>query len=184
MNSTYRNSDMEERNMKILILGMGNPILSDDGVGLLMAERLKERVTGADVAVNPMVGLTLLDQILDYDRVFIIDAMTSSGGTIGDVMVISETGVHGSLHLFSSHGINIFGLMDFGRECGYGMPELAAVYGIEIGNEVAFGNELTPALQSRIDSIEQGIIADMVCREPSLSIATGISSPAATSPRP
>jgi hydrogenase maturation protease len=163
---------MEERSMKILILGMGNPILSDDGVGLLLAERVGNKITGADVAVNPMIGLTLLDQILGYDRVFIIDAMTSSGGTVGTTMVISESDGHGSLHLFSSHGINIFSLMDFGRESGFDMPELAAVYGIEIGREVAFGCELTPALRSQIEAIEQGIIEDMVSREPSLSIST------------
>ncbi len=154
--------------MKILILGMGNPILSDDGIGLKLAERLREKIRGADVQMNAMVGLNLLDQIIGYDRIFIIDAMTSPGGSIGEMKVITETNGLGSFHLFSSHGINIFDLMDLGRRCGYDMPELTAVYGIEIGNDVAFGKELSLSLQGCLDSLEEKIISDMLSREPSL----------------
>jgi hydrogenase maturation protease len=171
--------------MKILILGMGNPILTDDGVGLLLTERLQKRIVGADVATSPLIGFNLLDQILGYDRIFIIDAMTSRGGIIGDVKIISETNGYGCLHLFTSHGLNIFELMDLGRECGLDIPELAAVYGVEIGEEVAFGHELTPALQKHIDSIEQGILAHMMGLEPSISVLSmvnGISSPEAILP--
>lgn len=154
--------------MKILILGMGNPILSDDGIGLRLAERLQKKIRGADVQMNAMVGLNLLDQIIGYDRIFIIDAMTSPGGHIGEMRVITETNGLGSFHLFSSHGINIFDLMDLGKRCGYEVPELAAVYGIEIGNDVAFGKELSLCLQRCLNSLEDTIISDMLGREPSL----------------
>lgn len=162
--------------MKILILGMGNPILTDDGIGLIMAERLKNKVQGADVAVNAMIGLNLLDDIIGYDKIFIIDAMTSSGGEIGDMKIITQTNGFGSLHLFSSHGLNIFDLMDLGITCGCHMPELTAVYGIEIGDEVAFGCDLTPTLSQRMESLEEEIISDMVSKEPTLVFLTGQSS--------
>jgi len=154
--------------MKILLLGMGNPILTDDGVGLVLAERLQKRIKGAEVAVNAMIGLGLLDQIIGYDKIFIIDAMTSSNGNIGEMRIISETNGYGSLHLFSSHGLNIFDLMELGKRCGYHVPDLAAVYGIEIGDEVAFGMRLTPALHEHIDDLEEAIISDMLKREPLL----------------
>jgi len=62
-------------NPKTLILGLGNPILSDDGIGLVVAERLKGRVGGVDVISTPLTGLHLLDLMVGYDALFLIDAM-------------------------------------------------------------------------------------------------------------
>ena len=147
--------------MGTLILGMGNPILSDDGVGLTAAAWLRGRIPGADVASSAMIGLSLFDLIVGYDTLFIIDAMTTRGGKPGDLKKIGPDDRQGTLHLFSSHGLNIFELMELGARCGYDMPRLAAVYGIEIGDEVAFGKELSPALASKLPAIVEGIIDDI-----------------------
>ncbi len=147
--------------MKILILGMGNPILSDDGVGLLAAEKLRHRIPGADVASSAMIGLSLFDLIIGYDAFFIIDAMTTRNGKPGELKKIGEDDRHGTLHLFSSHGLNIFELMELGVRCGYDMPRLSAVYGIEIGNEVAFGETLSSSLNEKLPAIVEEIIDDI-----------------------
>ena len=62
-----------ELTMKTLILGMGNPILSDDGVGLALAAMLRNKIRGADVAASAMIGLSLFDLIIGYDTIFIIE---------------------------------------------------------------------------------------------------------------
>ena len=147
--------------MKTLILGMGNPILSDDGVGLLTAEKLLDRIPGTDVASSAMIGLSLFDLIIGYDTLFIIDAMTTRDGKFGELKKIGEDDRHGTLHLFSSHGLNIFELMELGVRCGYDMPRLSAVYGIEIGDEVAFGEALSPALNEKLPAIVKEIIDDI-----------------------
>jgi hydrogenase maturation protease len=147
--------------MKTLILGMGNPILSDDGVGLLAVEKLRYRIPRADVASSAMIGLTLFDLIIGYDTLFIIDAMTTRNGKLGELKKIGEYDRHGTLHLFSSHGINIFELMELGVRCGYDMPRLLAVYGIEIGDEVAFGEALSLALNEKLPAIVEEIIDDI-----------------------
>ncbi|HVO66616.1 MAG TPA: hydrogenase maturation protease [Syntrophales bacterium] len=146
--------------MKTLILGMGNPILSDDGVGLLIAEILKGRIHGADVAVSAMIGLSLFDLIIGYDALFIVDAMTTTSGKFGELKKISEHDRCGTLHLFSSHGLNIFELMELGVRCGLPMPRLV-VYGIEIGHEVAFGESLSLTLSEKLPGIVTDIIADI-----------------------
>ncbi|MGA9110002.1 MAG: hydrogenase maturation protease [Smithella sp.] len=147
--------------MKTLILGMGNPILSDDGVGLLAAEKLLDRIPGTDVASSAMIGLSLFDLIIGYDTLFIIDAMTTRAGKLGELKKIGEDDRHGTLHLFSSHGLNIFELMELGVRCGYDMPRLSAVYGIEIGHEVAFGEALSPTLNEKLCAIVEEIIDDI-----------------------
>jgi hydrogenase maturation protease len=155
--------------MKTLILGMGNPILSNDGVGLSVAKMLKGKIPHADVASSTMIGLSLFDLIIGYDALFIVDAMTTHDSRMGKLRKISEYDRQGTLHLFSSHGLNIFELMELGVQCGFKMPRLAAVYGIEIGDEVAFGGTLSPALNKKLPDIIEEIIADIACVLPSLS---------------
>ena len=155
--------------MKTLVLGMGNPILSDDAVGLALVEILKKRIHRVDVAGSAMIGLSLFDLIIGYDTIFIIDAMTSKGGRTGEWKKIGTDGGCGTLHLFSSHGLNIFELMELGVRCGLPMPRLAAVYGIEIGNDVAFAESISPELSEKLPAIAQEIMGDMRILLPSLS---------------
>jgi hydrogenase maturation protease len=147
--------------MKILILGMGNPILSDDGVGLLAAEKLRGRITGADIASSTMIGLSLFDLIIGYDVLFIIDALISQNGHVGRLKKIKQRNGYGTLHLFSSHGLNIFDLMKLGRRCGYAMPHLAEIYGIEIESPAIFSEKLSPALHERLPVLVEKISADI-----------------------
>ena len=155
--------------MKTLILGMGNPILSDDGVGLALAAMLRNKIRGADVAASSMIGLSLFDLIVGYDAVFIIDAMTTKDGRKGELKKIGEDDRCGTLHLFTSHGLNIFELMELGVQCGFEMPRLAAVYGVEIGSEVAFDESLSPELNEKLPAITEEIIDDMTAVLRSLS---------------
>jgi hydrogenase maturation protease len=140
---------------------MGNPILTDDGVGIVVANALEGKVKGADVATSNMIGLDLLDAITGYDKVYLIDAMCTRDGMVGEVKKISKEGGAGTMHLFTSHGIHFFELMELGKRCGLNMPEIGAVYGIEIGDSVCFGNSLTMELQQKIAPIMDIILGDI-----------------------
>jgi len=147
--------------MKTLILGMGNPILSDDGVGLLAAEKLRRRIAGADIASSTMIGLSLFDLIIGYDVLFIIDALISPDGNVGGLKKVGQQNRYGTLHLFSSHGLDLFDLMKLGRRCGYAMPLLAEIYGIEIGKHADFGEKLSPALEEKLPALVEKISEDI-----------------------
>ncbi len=147
--------------MKVLVLGMGNPILTDDGVGIVVAKALEGRIMGAHVATSAMIGFDLLDAVTGYDKVYLIDAMCTRGGTVGEVKKISKEGGAGTMHLFTSHGIHFFELMELGKRCGLNMPEIGAVYGIEIGDRVCFGSSLTMELREKIEPIMDMILDDM-----------------------
>jgi hydrogenase maturation protease len=140
---------------RILILGLGNPILSDDGVGLLLTEKLEGKFSGVDTASLTLAGMELLDILAGYDHVFLIDAATGTGGEPGELKEISDG--KGALHLFTSHGANFFDLLKLGRDMGLKMPEPAAVFGIEIGNATDFGTVLSPALLLALPALETAI---------------------------
>jgi hydrogenase maturation protease len=147
--------------VKVLVLGMGNPILSDDGVGIVLANALRGKVDGLDVATSAMIGFDLLDAMSGYDKVYLIDAMCTRDGMVGEVKKISKEGGAGTMHLFTSHGIHFFELMELGKRCGLNVPEIGAVYGIEIGEGVCFGSSLTKELQGKIAPIMDMIQRDI-----------------------
>jgi hydrogenase maturation protease len=138
-------------NPKTLILGLGNPILSDDGVGLIVAERLRGRVDGVDVISSPLVGVQLLDLVLGYDALFLIDALITTGDQPGELKFISPNDV--SLPTLSSHGFNFLEVLMLGKKLGLSVPELKGVYGITIGTEPAFGVEPSSPLMRNVEAM-------------------------------
>jgi len=146
--------------LKTLVLGMGNPILSDDGIGLHVARALAGKFPGVEVATTAMVGLDVLEIIEGYDRLFLIDALTTRDNRPGTLHRLTVE--DGTLHLFSSHGVNFFELLSLGRELGCKMPEVAGIYGIEIGDDVAFGGELTERLERMADGVAEDICSDIL----------------------
>jgi hydrogenase maturation protease len=144
---------------RILILGLGNPILSDDGIGLLLTKNLEGKFPGVECASITLAGLELLDILVGYDHLFLIDAATGTGGEPGEVKEISDG--KGALHLFTSHGVDFFEILRMGRDAGLQMPEPAAVFGIEIGNATDFGTALSPPLLAALPCLE-GTITDRI----------------------
>ena len=142
-------------NTKTLILGLGNPILSDDGIGLVVAERLKGRVGGVDVISTPLTGLHLLDLMVGYDALFLIDAMITTESPPGELKFISPDEV--SLPTLSSHGFNLLEILKLGKKLGLSVPELKWVYGITIGRSPAFGEEPSPELMAKVESMASQI---------------------------
>jgi hydrogenase maturation protease len=145
--------------MKTLILGMGSPILTDDGVGLVIAQALKERIPTAEVITTPLVGLNLLDLLLGYDKLFLIDALVSGNNCPGELKKLKPG--EGTAHLFTSHGLDFFNLLDLGKQLGLKVPEVGAIYGVEIENPVSFGEELSPSLSQKLPSLIQLIHQDI-----------------------
>src|SRR4030042_2064438 len=103
--------------MKILILGVGNPVLSDDGVGIHVARILREKgLPGVDVEELPASGLELLDVVLGYDKVVIVDAIKTDGGVPGEYYILDEKDFEKSVHGASPHGINMATALALGRK--------------------------------------------------------------------
>ena len=138
---------------------MGNPILSDDGVGLHIAQALEGKIPNARVATTPMVGLTLLDHLRGYEKLFLIDALVSGKNDPGELEKVPSG--EGTRHLFSSHGLDFFDLLELGKNLGLQMPEVAGIYGIEIENPVSFGEKLSPPLLEKLPGLIQAIAEDI-----------------------
>lgn len=133
--------------MKTLVLGLGNPILGDDGVGIYTAravrERLKGRV-GVDIKEVSLGGLRLMEEILGYDRVIIVDATITGRGAVGEIYRISPQNLKGTLHLSSPHDLNFTTALELGRiYAPEDVPKEIVIYAIEVAENLTFAEELS-----------------------------------------
>lgn len=145
-----------------LVLGMGNPILSDDGVGLLVAERLQRLPLpdGVEVRQSEVAGLRLLELVRGFTRVIIIDALTS-GREPGDVVRYDATEFKGGQRYGSAHSIGLGTVLELGRTLKYPMPEEVVVYAIEAADVETFGEELSPLVAQAAERVVQLVLDEL-----------------------
>jgi len=137
---------------------MGNPILSDDGVGLLVADRLRESPLPEDVevALSEVGGLRLLELVRGFTRVIIIDALRSpaeSGRHPGEVHRYEAKDFKGGHRYGSAHSIGLDTALEIGHKLGYDMPEEVTVFAIEAEDVETFGEDLSPPVAAAAERV-------------------------------
>ena len=152
-----------------LVLGMGNPILSDDGVGLLVAERLRSVTLpdGVEVLQSEVAGLRLLELVRGFTRVIIIDALKSPaevGREPGEIVRYEAQDFKGGQRYGSAHSIGLGTVLELGRKLGYDMPEDVTVFAIEAVDVETFGEELSPPVAAAAQRVLAMIAAELAAR--------------------
>ncbi len=141
-----------------IILGVGNPILTDDGVGLKIARKLKEKSPQSEVAETAEAGMALLDLVPGYDKLIIIDSIETEHGKPGEVYKLALEDLKPAMDFSSSHGINIATAFKLGQKLGYRMPKYITLYAVEIKDNSTFGEECTEEVEQRIPFIVKQIM--------------------------
>lgn len=150
---------------RTLVLGMGNPILSDDRVGLLVAERVRERVPPhVDVVQSETAGLRLLELLRGYDKAVIIDALKSppeAGRSPGEVVRYGAADFRGGHRYGSAHSIGLATALELGRRLGYDMPSDVVVLAVEAEDVETFGEELSPAVAAAAERVVAMVLEEV-----------------------
>lgn len=149
--------------MRALIFGLGNPILSDDAVGLLVARMVHARVGSPDVDLveASVAGLDIVDLIEGYDKVIIVDAIQTRGGRIGELYCLGSGDIVSTPRLASPHDLDLGETLALGAHLGQAMPAEVVVYAVEVADPFTFGEELSPVLQRHLPEI----VSEIVIRE-------------------
>jgi hydrogenase maturation protease len=147
---------------KTLILGLGNSLLSDDGVGLIIAAELKSRLEQSDITVmeTSVAGLSLVDLLVGYDRAIIIDAIQTSDGKPGQIYRLAPEAFDTTRRTISPHDVNFTTALEFGKKVGLPLPEEIIIFAIEASDVSTFSEECTPQVTQAIPTC-----VDMVLQE-------------------
>ena len=146
--------------MKTLVIGLGNPILGDDGVGWKVAEvvssaiRYQSSVDGDTVEVDTasLGGLSLMERILGYERVIIVDSMETSNSTVGSVSVFPLASLPDPMagHSASTHDATLITALRTAEQLGADIPKHVDIVAIEAKNVYDFSEELSPSVAAAV----------------------------------
>jgi hydrogenase maturation protease len=139
--------------MNTRIIGLGNSILTDDGVGIYAARELSRRLaeaglhTGVDILESEVAGFALMELIAGWKQVILIDSIQFDGLKPGTVVRIEPDDLHTSLRIRSVHDINLPTVLELGRRLGLEMPSNLIIFGIQAEDPFTLGESLTDAAE-------------------------------------
>jgi len=149
--------------VKTLILGLGNPILSDDGVGIRVARALEGRLNQPNVNVmeTSVAGLDFLELLVGYDRAIIIDAIQTNEGKAGQVYRLEPEAFNATRHASTPHDVNFATALELGKRLGLALPQQIIIFAIEVENVTTFGEECTPKVREAIPVCVEMVIQEI-----------------------
>ncbi len=149
--------------MKTLILGLGNPILGDDAIGWMVAQKVYERVKGAVVFLElaSVGGIYILDILSGYNRVLIVDAAKTGKNKIGTLFQVEIRKEDIKPSFCMMHQIDIFQVLDMGMKLKLDMPEVISLYGIEVKNCQNYSEQISSCVKAAIPQIVNQICFDL-----------------------
>jgi hydrogenase maturation protease len=148
--------------MKTLIIGLGNPLLRDDSVGLRLVKELKGLFTDnpdIEVTEDYWGGLRLMERMVGYDRAIIVDAICT-GAPPGTIHLLSPEDIP-TQRSASAHDVNLPTALEFGRQAGAHLPtsENILLVGIEASDVQTFDENLSSEVEAALPNAVNQILS-------------------------
>jgi len=157
---------MQFEQKQSLIIGLGNDWLTDDGIGVIVAEKIKNdypKLTQQfDFKTSVFGGLELIDLITGYDEVYFIDGIITLEVKPGFIWNFTPENFRETLHLSHYHDVKFTTLFDFMRQIGLKTPEHVKVFAIEVVEDKEFSKEPSLSVQHQLDEICKNILYNIV----------------------
>lgn len=149
--------------MRTMVLGLGNPILADDGVGIRVAQEIGEKLSDPQITIaeTSEAGLSLLDSIAGYDRVIIIDAIQTDGGKAGRTYRMEPEDFCSVKHLSSPHQMNLITALELGKMLDLAMPQEITVFAVEAKDVTSFSEKCTPEVERAIPGVVNMVLQEL-----------------------
>jgi hydrogenase maturation protease len=151
-----------EQESKTAVLGLGNPVLGDDAVGLRVAETLElmlsqEPIPGVSVLTSTRAGFELIDLLKGFDKAVLVDCLCVPQGQPGSVRRLSLDHFNGSARLVNAHGLSVKEAFSLAGELGIKMPGEVEILAVEAADAYTLGEELTPKVAATVEPLAREI---------------------------
>jgi hydrogenase maturation protease len=141
--------------MKTLVIGLGNPILGDDGVGWRVVEEIARKTANrpeVEVDCVSLGGLSLMERLTGYESVILVDSIFTGEKPIGTVsqFALSANPDLISGHSASAHDTSLHNALNVGRSMDIPLPrdEDVLIVAIEAKNVYDFSEILSPPVEA------------------------------------
>lgn len=154
-----------------VVLGLGNPVLSDDGVGLAVVAALRRLlrhapIPGVDVLASTRAGFELIDLLRDYRRAILVDCLALPEPQPGRVRRLGLDDVAGSSRLVNVHELSVGVAFQLAERMGIRMPAEMEILAVEAADTCTIAERLTPAVEAAVDPLARRIYEDLKRRAP------------------
>ena len=153
---------------RTLIVGLGNPILGDDGVGWHVADEVQSRIHAPTSDLRPqgtrdqrleidvdcvsLGGLSLMERMVGYERAIVIDAVSTGRWPTGTVsrLALEDLPDVSAGHTSSAHDTSLQTALTMGRAMGVSLPAEVTVVAVEAQTTYDFSEELSAPVEAAV----------------------------------
>jgi hydrogenase maturation protease len=153
--------------MKALVLGMGNTLLSDDGIGIIIERYLEQELSGVreiDFVETSWGGFRIIDILSGYDYAVIADSIKTANKPQGHIYHLKVNDFLPTLRLTSYHDINFATALELAETLGIKIPKDIDIFAVEVENNYTISEQIDPVLWKSIKKCSEKIIKQLAFR--------------------
>lgn len=151
--------------MRTLVLGIGNSILGDDGVGVIITQKLSAKIRddNIDVLDVNIDGLNLLEVIVGYNKLVVVDAIMTEKGEVGEIYRFKpEMICDPSRSSISPHHFNLVSTIEIGKKLFPDeMPEETIVFAVKVEDVTSVTEKMTKKVEAAIPEVVSLILKEL-----------------------
>lgn len=139
--------------------------MTDDRIGIHVVRMIQARLPQRpDIVVKELSvsGIRLVEEILGFDHVIIIDSHTGKETEPGRIRKFAPSDFVDTIHPGTPHGINFFTALEFYKKLEpERTPKAIEIYTIDIGSELIFGEQLSPAVERASEELVNILVREL-----------------------
>lgn len=146
-----------------VVIGVGNPAVADDAIGIEVARWLKKDLAGCPgITVSEVYngGLELMEAMAGDDTAVLVDAIVT-GRAPGTIHRLNLDEIATCRNTSTTHNGSIAVALEFGRISGVKIPEMIHVWAIEAGDVTTFREGLTAEVQEAVPLVAAEILQEL-----------------------
>lgn len=143
-----------------LVLGIGSPLICDDGVGFRVVEEIKARnIPDLDLDQQSVSGLDLIEIMMDYQKVVVVDAIVTEKFPAGTVMLLEPEDFKNAIHGTNPHEANIHMAIELGRRLAPDrMPKDIQFIAIEVNDVWTVTDVMTEEVENAVPVAAEAVL--------------------------
>lgn len=151
--------------VRTVVVGVGNPTLGDDSVGLVVAAEVAarmRRVNGPDIDVTVTQlaagGLRLMEALAGFDRAVLVDALVSGESPPGTARELGLDALAATNNVDCAHDLSLPLALEMARMSGLRVPDEIRIFGVEAADVTTFQEALTPAVAAAVPGVVDQVV--------------------------
>jgi len=132
----------------VLVIGLGSPIMTDDAVGLKIAEAIEKMdLPNVGTVQEAIGGLDIIPLMLGHRKVIVVDAIQTKACDPGTIIIFNPEDFEPTVVNASAHEMNLATAIKIGRQFDpKGMPEIIRFVAVEVSDILTVSETMTDAV--------------------------------------